>query len=162
MLRLAVVMFVLLLALPARAETVAGSAEGGTAQTQAAGDLVGRLVPGSSAEAAKSLAEGMFDVDGPAEGGTPQTQLVTQLGAELDLLATAAELRRPRSASTLVAVQKASGAKYWSEDFDLVAGARRSYRPVVRQTPTRIAWCWGRLASCGRSRRMGRSRPSRG
>ncbi len=111
-------MFVLLLALPARAEAVAGAAEGGTAQTQAAGDLVGRLVPGSSAEAAKSLAEGTFDVDGPAAGGTSQTQLVTQLGAELDLLAAAST--PAKIGETLQAVQKASGAKYWSEDFDLV------------------------------------------
>jgi tetratricopeptide (TPR) repeat protein len=90
--RFALVLLVLLVTLPARAESV--------------GDLTAKLVLGSAAEPAKALAEGTFAVE--------------QLVAELDLLATAAEL--PQIASTLVAVQKAAGYKYWSDDFDLVAG----------------------------------------
>ena len=70
------------------------------------GDIVAKLVPGGADAPAKALAEGTFDVE--------------QLGAELDLLRDTAQL--PKVAETLHAVQKAAGWKYWSDDYDLVAG----------------------------------------
>ncbi len=79
------------------------------AQTESVGDLVAKLAPGSSEDAAKKLAAGPF---------APGT--IEQLGAELDLLATTGE--PAKIAETLQAVAKAAGAKYWSDDFDLVAG----------------------------------------
>jgi tetratricopeptide (TPR) repeat protein len=70
------------------------------------GDLVAKLAPGSAEAPAKALSEGAFATE--------------QLGSELDLLAPAGQLGK--IGETLQAVQKAAGAKYWTEDFDLVAG----------------------------------------
>ena len=70
------------------------------------GDLVAKMTPGSSDVPAKTLATGTFDVE--------------QLGAELDLLAKTGD--NGKVAETLQAVAKAAGAKYWRDDFDLVAG----------------------------------------
>ncbi len=70
------------------------------------GDLVAKMTPGASDVPAKSLATGTFDTE--------------QLGAELDLLAKTGE--PGKIAETLQAVAKAAGAKYWRDDFDLVAG----------------------------------------
>lgn len=76
------------------------------ALAQSPGDLVGKLAPATSTEAAHTLATGRFDLE--------------QLGAELDLLAKVGE--PAKIAETLQAVQKASGGKYWRDDFDLVGG----------------------------------------
>jgi len=76
------------------------------ARAEGPGDLVAKLTPGASADAAKTLEDAKFPVD--------------QLGAELDLLANVGA--PAKIAETLSAVQKASGPKYWSESFDLVAG----------------------------------------
>jgi hypothetical protein len=76
------------------------------ALAQSPGDLVQKLAPNASADVAHTLATGTFDVE--------------QLGAELDLLAKVGE--PGKIAETLQAVQKASGGKYWRDDFDLVAG----------------------------------------
>jgi hypothetical protein len=70
------------------------------------GDLVAKMTPGASEAPAKTLATGTFDLE--------------QLGAELDLLAKTGE--PGKVAETLQAVAKAAGAKYWRDDFDLVAG----------------------------------------
>ncbi|HEY1959930.1 MAG TPA: hypothetical protein VGH28_30185 [Polyangiaceae bacterium] len=76
------------------------------ARAEAPGDWVAKMAPGASADSAKALEDGSFPVD--------------QLGAELDLLANVGT--PAKIAETLQAVQKASGPKYWSESFDLVAG----------------------------------------
>ncbi len=76
------------------------------AHAESVGDLVAKLAPGTSQAAATTLAAGPFAVE--------------QLGAELDLLAPVGEL--PKIAETLQALQKAAGAKYWVDDYDLVAG----------------------------------------
>jgi tetratricopeptide (TPR) repeat protein len=90
MLRFAlVVVLLLLIPISARAESV--------------GELVAKLAPGTSDAAAKALERGPFAVE--------------QLGAELDLLASTSDLSK--IAETLQDVQKAAGAKYWTDDFDL-------------------------------------------
>ncbi len=76
------------------------------AQTDSVGDLVAKLAPGTSQTSAKKIEEGSFSID--------------QLGAELDLLASVGEVSK--ISETLQAVAKSAGAKYWSDDFDLVAG----------------------------------------
>jgi hypothetical protein len=76
------------------------------AWAESPGDLVAKMSPGASGDAAKSLSTGTFDLE--------------QLGAELDLLAKTGE--NAKVAATLQDVAKAAGAKYWRDDFDLVAG----------------------------------------
>ena len=76
------------------------------ARADSPGDLVARMSPGASDAPAKALATGTFDTE--------------QLGAELDLLAKTGD--NAKFAETLQAVAKAAGAKYWRDDFDLVAG----------------------------------------
>jgi tetratricopeptide (TPR) repeat protein len=76
------------------------------ARAESPGDLVAKMTPGASEAPAKALATGTFDVE--------------QLGAELDLLAKTGE--PGKIAETIQAVAKAAGAKYWRDDFDLVAG----------------------------------------
>jgi len=76
------------------------------AHADSPGDLVAKMTPGASDAPAKTLSTGTFDVE--------------QLGAELDLLAKTGD--NGKVAETLQAVAKAAGAKYWRDDFDLVAG----------------------------------------
>ncbi len=75
-----------------------------SARAEAVGDLVAKLEPASAVVPAKALAAGSFPVE--------------QLGAELDLLASVGT--PAKIAETLQTVQKAAGAKYWTDDFDLL------------------------------------------
>ncbi len=76
-----------------------------SAHADSVGDLVAKLSPGTSEAPARALSTGSFAVE--------------QLGAELDLLAEAGDLSK--IAETLQTLQRAAGAKYWADDFDLPA-----------------------------------------